>query len=288
VAAPVSAVMVLTLGAILGLGVVLVMAGVRGTEVVPLARLLGRAGRGADRLLVRSGAAVGLGLMAGALTGWPVVIGAGAVVGWIVPTWWDGRGAHRRELARVEALAGWTEQLRDTLAAANGLEHAIGASATVAPQAIAEPVARLAARVEYEPLPVALRRFADDVDHPLADFVVAALVVASEKEARELGTLLGHLAECARDDARMRTRIWVGRARSRTAVRIIVGVVAVFVAGLLVMDREYLSAYDTPSGQLALAVILGLFAGSFVAMERMGRLAAPERFVRRRVSGPAA
>jgi hypothetical protein len=279
-----SAVVVLTVGSLFGLGVLLVVAGARGTEVVPLARLLQRMGGGVDRLLVCCGAAAGLGAMAGALTGWPVAVGAGALAGWIAPTWWHGRGVHTRELARVEAIAGWTEQLRDTLAAANGLEHAIGASAAVAPPPIAEAVSRLAARVEYEPLSVALRRFADDVDHPLADFVVAALVVASEKEARELGTLLGHLAECAREDARMRTRIWVGRARSRTAVRIIVGVVVVFVAGLLVMDRDYLSAYDTPSGQLALIVVLGLFAGAFVAMDRMSRLAAPERFVRRRAT----
>jgi hypothetical protein len=279
-----SAVVVLVLGSLLGLGALLVVAGARGAEVVPLARWAHRTGRGVDQLLVRSTLAAGLGAAAGVLTGWPVALGAGALAGWIAPTWWRGRGAHRRELARVEAIAGWTEQLRDTLAAANGLEHAIGASAAVAPTPIAEAVSRLAARVEYEPLSVALRRFADDVDHPLADFVVAALVVASEKEARELGTLLGHLAGCARDDARMRTRIWVGRARSRTAVRIIVGVVVVFVTGLLVMDREYLRAYDTPSGQLALTVILGLFAGAFVAMDRMSHLAAPERFVRRRVT----
>lgn len=277
-----SVVVVAVLGAVVGLGVLMVVNGARGTEVVLVAPLLHRAGSGVDRLLVRAGAATVLAALAGALTGWPVAVGAGAVAGWIAPRWWAGRGEHRRELERVEALASWTEQLRDTLAAANGLEHAIGASAAVAPQALAEPVARLAARVEYEPLPIALRRFADDVDHPLADFVVAALVVASEKEARELGTLLGHLAECARDDARMRTRIWVGRARSRTAVRIIVGVVAAFVAGLLVMDREYLTAYDSAEGQIALAVIFGLFAAAFVAMERMGRFAAPERFVRRR------
>jgi CHASE2 domain-containing sensor protein len=53
---------------------------------------------------------------------------------------------------------------------------------------------------------------------------------------------------------------------------------------LVLLDREYLDPYDTASGQLALAVILGVFAVSFVGMERLGRLELPDRFVRRRGS----
>jgi hypothetical protein len=82
----------------------------------------------------------------------------------------------------------------------------------------------------------------------------------------------------------MRTRVWVGRARTRSAVRIIVGVVLVFVAGLLAFDREYLAPYDSPAGQAVLALVMAMFGGSFVAMEAMGRVAVPERFVGRRAA----
>jgi Flp pilus assembly protein TadB len=206
----------------------------------------------------------------------------GAVLGWVIPSGVRAGGRHQRELELVEAIATWAEQLRDTISAASGLEHAIGATAPLAPAAIAGPVQRLAARVEYERLDDGLRRFADEVAHPLADFVVAALVTASQHQARELGSLLGHLSSCARDDATMRTRVWVGRARTRSAVRIIVVVVLLFVAGLLAFDREYLEAYDSPAGQAVLALVLAMFGGSFVAMEAMGRVAVPERFVGRR------
>jgi hypothetical protein len=182
-------------------------------------------------------------------------------------------------VALVDAVAGWTEQLRDTLAAANGIESAIVASAPLAPAPIAGPVSRLAARLEYEPLSVALRRFGDDVDDGAADFVVAALMVIADHEAREVGALLSQLAAAARDDARMRTRVWVGRARTRSAVRIIVGVVLTFVTGLLVLDRQYLAPYDGAEGQVALLVITALFAAAFVAMDRMGRFAVPARIV---------
>jgi Flp pilus assembly protein TadB len=195
-----------------------------------------------------------------------------------------GRSDYRREIARVEAIASWAEMVRDTMAAAAGLEQAIVATDHIAPAPIAPAVSRLAARLDFESLPVALRRFADDVDHPTADFVVAALVIAAEKEARELGPLLGQLAVCARDEAKMRTRIWIDQAKTRTSVNVIAGCVVLFASGLFVFSRKYLQPYDDVGGQLVLLVIGGVFAASFVGMDRMGRIVMPERFVSRNVT----
>lgn len=276
-------------GAVAGLGLLVVVAGARGVRLLPERRRSdANVTAGVDAVLVRSLAGLVAMLAVWWLSGWPVLgLTAGAAGAW-VPSALRARGRHQRDVALVEAIATWAEQLRDTLAAAHGLEQAIGATATLAPPPIAPAVSRLGARVDYEPLPDALRRFADEVDHPLADFVVAALVTAAEKEARELGALLSHLAACARDEARMRTRVWVGRARTRSAVRIIVGVVVAFIAGLLVLDRDYLAPYDSPAGQLALLVILAVFGVAFVSMERLGRQSLPDRFVRRRVEGGSA
>jgi hypothetical protein len=285
----VNVIIVAMLGALVGLGLFLVRAGVRGRVVLVRSQGLGdRLVQHADRALLRLLLAVAAAVVAIVVSHWPVLAAVAAASGWCAPSALRGRGAHGRELELVEAIASWTEQIRDTLAAANGLEHAIGATASLAPRALAEPVQRLAARVDYEGLPAALRRFADEVDHQMADFVVVALVIAAEKEARDLGALLGYLAESARDEARMRTRVWVGRARSRSAVRIIVAVVAVFVVGLLLLDRSYLRPYDTADGQLVLALILATFGASFVLMSRMGRIAMPQRFVARRLPAKVA
>jgi hypothetical protein len=228
--------------------------------------------------------ALSAGIAVYGLTHW-LAGGLLAVVGAaIAPTVLSGRSDHEREIARVEAIASWAEMLRDTIAGAAGLEQAIAATGPIAPLPIAEPVARLAARLDFEPLPAALRRFADEVDHPTADFVVAALVTAAEKEARDLGPLLGHLAECARDEAKMRTRIWIDRAKTRTSVKVIAGCVVAFAAGLLLFSRPYLEPYDDATGQVVLLAIGALFFVSLVGMERMARLAVPERFVRRRTS----
>ncbi|MCU1398985.1 MAG: putative integral rane protein [Acidimicrobiales bacterium] len=279
----VNALVLAVLGAVAGIGVLLLVAGLRDRRV--LGSSSPRAGRFAvvfDRLALRVALAVPAALVAVTVTRWTVLAVVAFGAAWWSPTWWRGRGGFARELALVEAIATWTEQVRDTLAAANGLEHAIGATAALAPTPIAGAVERLAARTDYEPLPDALRRFADELAHPMADFIVAALVIAAEKEARDLGSLLGSLAEAARDEARMRTRVWVGRARSRSAIRIIVCVVVLFVLGLLVFNRDYLKPYDSASGQFVLLVILATFGASFVAMDRIGRIQMPQRFIVRR------
>ena len=240
--------------------------------------------RSLDRaVVIRLAASVAAGVGALAMLGWPVVaLGVG------IATWLGGRlvgGSGRRdERALVEAIAQWTEQLRDTIAGSHGLEQAIVATSAYAPAPLAVPVRRLAAGVAYGRLAAGLRRLADEVGHPTMDFVCAALLAASEHRARELGALLGRLADCARDEGRMRTRVWVGRARTRSAVRIISGVVGAFVLGLLVLHRDYLAVYGTWGGQLILCGILSTFVGALVALDRMSRIDVPDRFVRRRAA----
>ena len=267
-----------------GCGLSLIVIGARG------GRIFGARGAGvrrspvpSEQLVARVTCALGAATAVALLTKWPVAAAAAGIVGYGLPNIRSAAGRHQREIARVEAIASWTEQLRDTLSAANGLEHAITAGALLAPGPLAVPVGRLAARLQYEPLADALREFATEVDHPLADFVIAALVMAAEREARDLGPLLGHLADCARDDARMRSRVWVGRARTRTAVRIIGGVVVASVGALYVIDGAYLAPYGTMSGQIVLFAVFTMFAVALATMDRIGQIAMPERFVGKRV-----
>lgn len=239
--------------------------------------------RALDRaVVVRLATAAAAGLGALVVLGWPVVALGVGVATWLGARLVGGSG-RRDERALVEAIAQWTEQLRDTIAGSHGLEQAIVATAAYAPAPLAVPVRRLAAGVAYGRLGAGLRRLADEVGHPTMDFVCAALVAASEHRAREIAALLGRLAECARDEGRMRTRVWVGRARTRSAVRIISGVVAAFVLGLLVLHRDYLAVYATWGGQLILCGILAAFVGALAALDRMSRIDVPDRFVRRRV-----
>ena len=185
---------------------------------------------------------------------------------------------YQRQL--VESIAAWTENLRDTMAAASGLEQAIIATAERSPKAIEAPLQRLVASLRYESLEVSLRRFADEVDHPTCDFVVAALTTSSRHQTRDIHTLLGHLSECARAECHLYLRIWVSRARSRTAVRIITAVVLAFVGGLILFNRQYLAPFFSLTGASVALVISASFITSLVWLSRIADVQTPDRLLR--------
>lgn len=181
--------------------------------------------------------------------------------------------------ALVEAVATWTENLRDTISASSGLEQAIIATEHHSPRAIAPAVRRLVASLRYGALEDGLRRFADDVSHPTCDFVVAALITSAQHQTRDLGQLLGHLSECARSECHLYLRIWVSRARSRTAVRIITGAVGTFVTGLFVFNRAYLAPFFSVEGAVVFIFIASTFAIALIWLQRIAQISTPARFL---------
>lgn len=223
--------------------------------------------------------AAGAGLGTLVLTRWPVAGAAVAGAGWWGPDLARSRREQDRETARTEAVAAWTEMLRDTMSGAHGLEDAVVTTAPVAPAAIAPEVAALAVRLERQPLDVALRAFAEDLAHPIGDLVVASLTLAARGSVGDLGGLLGTLAEAARDEAGMRLRIHAARARLRTAVRVIAACTAATGLGLVLLNRRYLHAYDTASGQAMLALVAACWAVALRWLSRLGRFVAPERLL---------
>jgi hypothetical protein len=225
-------------------------------------------------------AAAAAGIVAGAVTGWVVggLLVAMAVYG--LPRMLGPDREQARQVARTQGIAVWAEQLRDTLAAAAGLEQAIVATATAAPAAIRDEINLLAARVERrERLGPALRALADDLDDPLADLVIGALVLASEHQARQLSGLLGQLAATARAQVDMLGRIEVGRARMRTTMRVVVVTSLVFAGGLVIFNRAFLAPYSTAAGQVVLLAVGAIFVAGFVWLKRLAKIENSGRFL---------
>ena len=210
-----------------------------------------------------------------------LVLTAGAKGGVRRPARRDARPHRSADEQReiVEAVASWTENLRDTMAASGGLEQAIVSTGIHAPRVLRPAVQRLTASLRYGTLEDALVRFAHDVAHPTCDFVVAALVTASRHQTRDVASLLGHLASCARAECDLYLRIWVSRARSRTAVRIITAAVATFVTGLLVLNPAYLAPFASLEGAVVAVLVAALFVGALVWMHRIAAVETPGRFV---------
>ena len=271
------------LGAGVAIGALLIAVGLRGRPARPATPsrlntwLAARHDRKQVGLLV---VAVLTGLAVGAVTGWVVgaILTVVAVIG--LPRILGSNVDYKRQLERIEAIAGWTEMLRDTLVAAAGLEQAILATAPACPEAIREEITELAVWLERgERLAPSLRHLADQLRDPTADLVISALVLAAEHQARQLADLLGELAGEAREQASMRMRVEAGRARTRTSVRVVVITTLVFAIGLVLLNRGYLAPYASAFGQIMLLLVGALFTAAFAWLARIVRMREPERFL---------
>jgi hypothetical protein len=282
----VSTLVALVFGSATGVGALLVVAGLTGRHALPARRSAERTGAHLRRLRDLSIALV-VGLVVITVTGWPVGGLLAAAATFAAPSLLGGRTARDAAVARTEAIASWTEMVRDSIVAASGLEEAIAATGPIAPAAIRREVGMLVSRLSHASLADALASFGDDLRNPSADLVVAALTIAARMEASDLSSLLSRLAESIRGEARMRIRVEVGRARVRTATRVIIGVVAASIVFLAGMNGEYLAAYDTALGQVVLVVVAGIFATGGWLLVKMAGLELPERF-RSRARGAAA
>jgi tight adherence protein B len=232
-----------------------------------------------DRVALRASLAAVATVVVWAVTGWP----AGGIIAGLsaasAPSLVGGKARRQAAVARIEAIAGWAEQLRDVMAAADGIQSAILTTAPLAPDPIRPEVLRLADRlVGQERLAVALRSFADEVAHPLADMIVTSLLIASERQGR-LADLLGEVAASARATATMRLRVEAARARTYVTTRLIIGVTVAIATWLVLVRRDYLTPFDSAGGQAMLVLIGAVFAVSGVLMQRMARPDEPARLL---------
>ncbi|MFD8815582.1 type II secretion system F family protein [Streptomyces sp. NPDC059627] len=221
-----------------------------------------------------------IGLAVLLLTRWAV---AGVAAGVLVFFWdklFGGAGEERAAMKRVEALASWTESLRDTIAGAVGLEQAIPASARAAAPILRPHLDALVDRLRARtPLPDALQHLADEIDDASADIIVAALILNARLRGPGLRQVLGALAKSSREEVDMRQRVMAQRASTRRSVQIVVAVSVAFVLGLAVFNRDFVAPYGTAVGQLVLALVCGLFALGFWWLRKLSTIETPERFL---------
>ncbi|OIV35651.1 hypothetical protein BIV57_20470 [Mangrovactinospora gilvigrisea] len=269
-------------GAAVGGGIYLAAVGVRGLPPRPPRRGK-QQNRAADLLRLASTrlpAAIVLAGLVGWMTKWPVAAVAVGILAAFWPQLFGGAAGERRAIQRIEALASWTESLRDTIAGAVGLEQAIPASARVAAPALREPLGLLIDRLRARmPLPEALQSFADDLDDPSADLVVAALVLNARLRGPGLREVLGALATAARSEVEMRQRITAQRASTRRSVQIVVIFSVGVIVALAVLNHDFVKPYDAPLGQLILLVVFLLFAAGFWWLRKLSVVEMPSRFM---------
>ncbi len=218
---------------------------------------------------------VGPALFAGALvawlSGWPAAGLAIAAIALMVPLFFDAARRRRELVERADALAAWADMLRDTIVAHAGLQQAIVSTAQVAPGPIRAHVRTLAVRSARMPLADALRRFASEMADPVADKIVAAVVIADAHQAQNLPQLLGEIAQTTRQQASMRQRVETSRAKTYASSRAMILITGTMVVVLAVGSPEFMAPYDTGWGQVVLAIAGALFAGAVWGLIELSR-----------------
>jgi Flp pilus assembly protein TadB len=210
-------------------------------------------------------------LIVGTITRWPVAAILAAVATFTLPSAMKSTSS-RDSIRRAEAVAIWTELLRDSLTASAGLAQAVVATAGVAPEAIRVPTGHLADRImSGVAMDEALRAFAAEIDDPSADEVVCALRLAATSRAQRLVDLLGALADSTRDVVAMRLRVEASRASARSGVRMVICFSLGFVALLTIAARSYLAPFGSVNGQIVLVLVGILYAAGLTLMVRLVR-----------------
>jgi hypothetical protein len=219
-------------------------------------------------------AALAAGLLVLVVTRWPAVALLAAALVVTGPRLAGGGARERRAVAKLEALAVWTETLRDIAKTASGLEAAIPRTLPSVPDLLERPVRHLTYRLSgYVPLPEALSLFADDVDDPGADMVVAALSLNARQRAGSLVRVLSTLARTTRAELDMRRTILHERNAVRRQAKQVAALALLLVVAQAVLSPQFVAPYGTGVGQVVLTVLAAAYLGLVL---RLRALAEPE------------
>ena len=237
------------------------------------------------RIHRRVTAATVLAIVAFGFTRWPVAAVAGGAAGWVLA---GIRNQKEREHSerRTEAIAFWTEMLRDAIGTARGIEGVLVATAATSPLPIKPELAAMAERLQHEPLDRVLDGLANDLDHPLGDLVVTALRLTSTTGGSNVRDVLSSLATAAHAEAESQRRISVAREKPRAAMKYSAIIICGFVVLLTIFSRRYLDPYSSPIGQIVLLFVALYWTVGFWWMNRMGRTEPVDRFLQTAAAEP--
>jgi tight adherence protein B len=227
----------------------------------------GRRGRHRDVILLLS---MITGFVVALLTGWLIlivvlpVLALGLPYLLILPK--------PRDIELLEALDRWVRSLETTLATGKSITDAIRISRRTAPPLIVDEVNLLVIRLNNRwGTRDALMRFADAIDSPDADGVVAALILASSRGANGAAVTLQALADSIQAQLKGRRAIEVERSKPYVVVRQVTVISLSTLLLVFILSPSFFAPYRTPLGQAMLSVLLIIYLASLLLMRRKAR-----------------
>ncbi|MEU0764548.1 type II secretion system F family protein [Streptomyces microflavus] len=214
-----------------------------------------------------------------AWTGWPVhgLLAGAAVLG--LPYVLNPGTAATLRIERLEALGQWLNHLAGVHQAGISLPQTIRASAKAAPAPIAPNVRALADRLRSGmEARDAFALFADELTDGVSDHVVLLFQSHAVYKGPGLSDALEALALTIHQQAADARDIEADRAKVRKSSRMVSMVICVVVVGCMLNDA-WSGWYQSPAGQLVLALLGALFAYTLRWLRKIARTQPDPRLI---------
>lgn len=227
-------------------------------------RPAGAAGRRRDLMLV---AGIALGVVLFLITRWVGLIVITPIALLILPKLLG--QAPRTDAALLEALDKWVRILIMTLGVGRDVTQAIRNSQGSVPPLIADEVSHLVDRLNARwPADEALHAFADALDSPEADAVVASLILANQHN-QGLKQNLEQIAATLHDRLRALRAVETERAKPRQTARLVTLISTAMVLAAALFGGGYFQPYTSPLGQIIITALAAGYVASLLVMYRM-------------------
>jgi tight adherence protein B len=172
----------------------------------------------------------------------------------------------------LEALDRWVRSLAATLATGKSITDAIRISRRTAPPLLADEINLLVTRLNNRwETRDALMRFADAIDSPDADGVIAALILASSRGGNGASVTLQALADSIQAQLKGRRAIEVERSKPYVVVRQVTVISLSTLVLVFLLSPDFFASYRTPLGQTLLSLLLIIYVASLLLMRRKAR-----------------
>jgi Flp pilus assembly protein TadB len=229
------------------------------------------------RYLVTTAGVVTLGVWA--YTGWPIhgLLAGAAVIG--LPFVLNPGTSGQARIERLEALAQWLNHLAGVHTAGIGLPATIRSSAKNAPAPIATSVRALSERLRTGmEAHDAFDLFADEMADGVFDHVVLLFQSHAVYKGPGLADALEAMAVTIHQQAADARDVEADRAKVRKSARMVSIVVLIVVLGCM-LNEAWSGWYQTPAGQIVLALLGGGFAWTLLMLRRIARTAPDPRLI---------
>ncbi|HEY6666010.1 MAG TPA: type II secretion system F family protein [Propionibacteriaceae bacterium] len=174
-----------------------------------------------------------------------------------------------RDIQLLEALDRWVRSLAVTLGTGKSITDAIRISRRTAPPLLADEINLLVTRLNNRwETRDALMRFADAIDSPEVDGVIAALILASSRGANGASVTLQALADSIQAQLKGRRVIEVERSKPYVVVRQVTVISLSTLVLVFLLSPNFFAPYRTPLGQTLLSALLIIYLASLLLMRR--------------------